>query len=302
MTPDEIRRVPPNILTSEQREFYYANGYLHASGLIPSDWLAKLRGALADIVEQSRAIAETNENFVLDPAHKADAPRLRRLNYAADNHPVFWDFVKTSPLPDAIADLIGPDIKFREAMLNFKWAHGGDEVKWHQDTSYPYTNPWPIIALVCLEDVGIEQGPLLVVPGSHKGEVFNRYDDSGRWIGAITDEDLKRVPLDRAVPLTGPAGSVTFLHIYTVHGSRRNDSPRGRPLLLCGYDPADAFPIRGLPMVGRYTGEIIRGKASLYAHIEGGRVQLPPDWTKQRYTSIYEIQQKEKRKAGYYGS
>jgi ectoine hydroxylase-related dioxygenase (phytanoyl-CoA dioxygenase family) len=302
MTPDEVRRVPLKVLTSEQREFYYENGYLHVTGLIPSDWLTKLRGALENIIEQSRALTETNNNFVLDPAHKKDAPRLRRLNYAADNHPVFWDYVRTSPLPDAVADLIGPDIKFRESMLNFKWARGGDEVKWHQDTSYPYTNTWPIQTLTCLEDVGPDQGPLMVMPGSHKGEVFNRYDKDGRWIGTITDEDLRRVRLEQAVALTGPAGSVTFLHIYTIHGSHRNDSPRGRPLLLCGYDPADAFPIRGLPMVSRYTGEIIRGKESQYAHVEAGKVQLPPDWTKQRYTSIYEIQQKEQRKAGYYGS
>jgi hypothetical protein len=55
-------------------------------------------------------------------------------------------------------------------------------------------------------------------------------------------------------------------------------------------------------MISRYTGEIIRGAESQYAHVEAGRVQLPPDWTKQRYTSIYEIQQKESREAGYYGS
>jgi ectoine hydroxylase len=298
---EEIRQFAPKVLTREQCEFYYENGYLHVEGLISPEWLARLRTALEEVVEKSRTITKTDDNFVLDPAHKADAPRLRRLSYAADNHPGFWDFAKNSPLPDAVADLIGPNIKFREAMLNFKWARGGDEVKWHQDTSYPYTNTWPIQTLTCLEDVGMEQGPLMVLPRSHKGEVYNRYDKEGRWVGAITDEDLKRVPLEKAVPLTGPAGSTTFLHIYTVHGSRRNDSPRGRPLLLCGYDPADAFPIRGLPLVSKYTGEIIRGKETLYAHVEGGKVQMPPDWTEQRYTSIYEIQQKEERKPGYYG-
>jgi len=302
MRPEDVRRHPLKVLTPDQREFYYENGYLHVEGLIPKEWLLRMRAALDEVVEKSRPLTKTDDNIVLDPAHTADAPRLRRLNYAADNHETFWDAATKSPLPDAVADLLGPDLKFREAMINFKWARGGDEVKWHQDTSYPYTNPWPIQTLTCLEDVGLEQGPLMVIPGSHKGEVYNRYDESGRWIGAVQPDDLKRVPLDKAVPLTGPAGSTTFLHIYTVHGSKRNDSSRGRPMFLCGYDPADAFPIRGLPMVSRHTGEIVRGKESIFAHIEGGMVQLPPDWTKQRYTSIYEIQQKEQRSDKHYGA
>lgn len=295
MTLDEIRSFSPKVLTDEQREFYYEKGYLHVERLVSEEWLAPLRKALAEIIEQSRSITRTDDNFVLASDHTPAAPRLRRLHYAADNHPTFWEFATKSTLPDAVADLLGPDIKFREFTINFKWARGGDEVKWHQDTGYPYTNTWPIVTLICLEDVGLNQGPLMVIPGSHRGEVYNRYDKDGRWTAAISQEDLKRVPIEKAVVLTGPAGSVTFLHMYTVHGSERNDSRRGRPMLLCCYDPADAFPIRGLPMTSRYTGQVVRGKEALYAHLEAGRILLPPDWTKERYKSIYEYQQGEGR-------
>src|SRR5262245_26930789 len=50
-------------------------------------------------------------------------------------HPAYWEYAssKASPLPDVIADLVGPDVKFHHSKLNFKWSKGGDVVKWHQD-------------------------------------------------------------------------------------------------------------------------------------------------------------------------
>jgi ectoine hydroxylase-related dioxygenase (phytanoyl-CoA dioxygenase family) len=300
MKIDDIRKIRPKVLTPEQREFYYENGYLFAEKLIPSEWVRRLRAALAEMVEQSRSLANSNEEFVLDPAHTSDVPRLRRLNRATDNHPTFWDFAKNSVLPDAVADLVGPNVKFRELNVNFKWAHGGDEVKWHQDSGQGYTNKGPLVALVCLEDVDMEQGPLMVVPGSHKGEIYKRYDENNRWMIALSDEDLKRAPIDKAVSLTGPAGSVSFHHMHTLHASKRNDSPRGRPLLQCGYDPADAFSVRPLAIRSKYAGEIVRGYEPQYAHLEEGMIPLPPDWSKQRYTSIYEVQQKEDRQDSRY--
>ena len=296
MTPEEALAHPPRILTQAQREAYYEEGYLHLEGFIDEDWMAELVRAMDELIDRSRRLSETDDVFVLADEHRADSPRLRRINYAADNHPSIWKFAKQSILPDVVADLVGPNVKFREAMINFKWAQGGDEVKWHQDTSYPYTNPYPLQILTSLCEIKSDMGPLEVVPGSHRGEVFDRYDEDNRWVGSIKDDDLARVPLDKAVTLTGPPGSITVLYMHVVHGSRRNDSDRSRPLLACGYDPADAFPLRRVPMVSRYTGEIVRGAPVRHAHLEAGQVLLPPDWSQEGYTSIYEIQHEQGRK------
>jgi ectoine hydroxylase-related dioxygenase (phytanoyl-CoA dioxygenase family) len=284
-------------LNQAQRHAFFEHGYIHLPAFISKDWVQRLKAALDDVIERSRRISESDRDFVLAPGHISSSPRLRRLNYAADNHPTFWNFAAHSPLVDLVADLVGPNVKFRESMVNFKWARGGDEVKWHQDTSYLYTNSSPVIALTSFEEVAEEQGPLLVVPGSHKGPVFRRFDESGRWTGAITERDLNSVPLDKAVMLTGPPGSVTVLHTYVVHGSRKNESERSRPLFICGYEAADAMPYRPLPMTSRYTGQIVRGEESKIAHLEEARVPLPPDWAKLGYTSLYEHQQRVDRGA-----
>ena len=86
-----------------------------------------------------------------------------------DHSQVFWNFATESVLPDIACDLVGPDVKFRESTVNFKWAGGGTEIAWHQDIAFmPHTNLNLFNALVYLDDVEIDQGPLQVIPGSIK--------------------------------------------------------------------------------------------------------------------------------------
>lgn len=49
---------------------------------------------------------------------------------------------------------------------------------------------------------------MAVIPGSHQGELFDYWDDNGHWSASILDTDLKRINLDKAVHLTGPAGTL----------------------------------------------------------------------------------------------
>ena len=99
--------------------------------------------------------------------HTRDNPRLRRIAYLDDLDPESsGSSARIRRLADLAADLLGPDLRFRECLINFKWAGGGQEVKWHQDFPfYPLTNTSVAQFLVCLNDVGPEQGPLQVVPG-----------------------------------------------------------------------------------------------------------------------------------------
>ena len=297
MTPNEILAVKPGVLSQRQRETFFDEGYIFLEGFISSDWMDRLRVATAEIVERSRSVTASDDVFALQPGHTASSPQLRRLKRAADNHPVIWEFASRSTLPDMVTDLVGPDVKFREAMINFKWSEGGDEVKWHQDLPFhPFTNLTPLTTLLYLEDVSPDMGPLLVIPGSHKGELFDHYGVDGGWAGHISDADLARVPLDDAVALTGPAGSLAIIHCGMIHGSERNDSDRVRPVLLCGYSAADAYCYwpYALEPLSRYAWQIVRGSPARHAHHEALRLRLPPDFS-DGYTSIFEDQQEPTR-------
>jgi hypothetical protein len=165
MTPDQILKIPPKVLTQAQREFYFSEGYLCVERAIDASWLARLRAATEELVERSRAVAKADVVFDLEPGHSAAAPRLRRVSNPVEQHPAFWDYCVKSPMPDIVADLVGPDVKFHHSKLNFKWARGGEEVKWHYDISFwPHTNYSPLTVGTYLYDCGMDQGPLAVLP------------------------------------------------------------------------------------------------------------------------------------------
>ena len=295
MTPEDVLSRKGKILSQDQRQFYFDNGYLLVENAIPQEWVVRLRATTEQMVEQSRPISQSNAVFDLEPGHSAQNPRLRRLTSPVDQHPDYWAYASESILADIIADLVGPDVKFHHSKLNFKWAEGGEEVKWHQDITYwPHTNYSPLTVGTYLHDVDDEQGPLAVIPGSHKGELFDQYSQEGNWVGCIAEADLQQLDLDRIDYLKGPAGSLTIHNCRLVHGSKKNLSPIGRPLLLNAYSAADALPYTYNPINSpTYSGQIVRGRPARWARHDPRPCLIPPDWSS-GYTSLYALQQQEK--------
>jgi ectoine hydroxylase-related dioxygenase (phytanoyl-CoA dioxygenase family) len=297
MTPEQVLSLKPNVLTQEQREFYFANGYLLLERIIPEEWLARLRAATDEMVERSRAYTKSDAIFDLEPDHRPDAPRLRRVSNPVEQHPAYWEYCSRSLLGDVVADLVGPDVKFHHSKLNFKWAKGGEEVKWHYDIGFwPHTNYSPLTVGTYLYDCGMDQGPLGVLPGSHEVEpLYSQYDDEGEWIGCLKPADAARLELSKAVFLPGPAGSITIHNCRTLHYSAKNTSDLGRPLLLFAYSSADAFPYTVNPIRSKYDQAIIRGQPARWAHHDPRPCPMPPDWSG-GYTSIFALQQEEAKK------
>jgi ectoine hydroxylase len=296
MTPEQILAIPPRVLTQAQREFYFTEGYILLERIIGDDWIARLRQATDELVERSRSVSTSDKVFDLEPDHRPDAPRLRRVSNPTEQHPVFWEYCNRSIMPDVVADLVGPDVKFHHSKLNFKWQKGGEEVKWHYDISFwPHTNYSPITIGTYLYDCGMAQGPLGVIPRSHQIEpMLSQYDESGRWVGCLSDADVATLDTDRAVYLTGPAGSLTLHNCRTIHGSPRNESDLGRPLLLYTLTSADAFPYTVNPIRPQHDQAILRGKRAAFAHHDPTPCLIPPDWSG-GYTSIFSLQQEEAR-------
>ena len=293
MKTEQVLAEAPKTLSQEQREFYFENGYLLLEGLISGERLARLKQVTQEFIEKSRDLQTSNAAFDLEPDHTADAPRLRRLTMPYRHHPAYWKFTANSPITDVAADLLGPNVKVHHSKLNFKWADGGEEVKWHQDIPfYPHTNYGVLAIGLYLEDVDDEMGPMGVIPGSHKGEIFDHYNDKDQWVGAIDDRDIGRIDLDKVVWLKGPAGSVTVHHSRIVHGSVPNRSPRGRPLLINAYSAADALMLTPHPFPGERADEMVRGQRARWTEIDGERCLIPPDFSS-NYTSIFALQQEE---------
>ena len=292
MTPERVLQHPPLVLEQRQRERYFADGFLTLPGNVGAAWLNRLREVVSVKIEESRALSASDDQFDLAPDHSAEKPNIRRLRKAVDQHPDLWAFAKDPAVVDLVADLVGPDIRFHSSKLNFKWSDGGDAVRWHQDIqAWPHTNFGVLTFGVYLDDTGPEQGPLTALPGTHRGRIFDQFDDDGRWTGALVPRDVATLPTDTTTELCGPAGTVVLIHCRVVHGSAANYSSRMRPLLLNVYSAADALPITPTPTPTSKTGVLVRGQEPTHVHMEPYPARLPPRWDQVGYRSVFAAQQ-----------
>src|SRR5260370_25022504 len=98
MTPEQVLSQPPRVLSQDQRESYFAKGYLLVENAVPREWVEKLRSVTAEMVERSRERKKSDAVFDLEPGHTAEKPRLRRLSSPDEQHPHYWAFALNSPL------------------------------------------------------------------------------------------------------------------------------------------------------------------------------------------------------------
>jgi len=293
MTPEQILTYPSKALSADQRESYFENGYILLPGFLDAQWLDRLNRVTDEFIEESRTVTESNAKFDLQPGHSAAAPQLRRLSFPVDYHETYRALAFDSPIVDVAEDLLGPNVCYHHSKLNFKWSSGGEEVKWHQDIQYwPHTDFSPLTIGIYLADVDDDMGPMGIVPGSHRGRLFDLSDETGHWNGAIRGSELAEATPERADYLKGPAGSVTVHNCCAVHGSAPNLSPRVRPLLLQTYTAGDSFPLQsvGTNGLGGYANSMVRGSRPAYTSIDGRPVPVAPDWSG-GYTSIFAVQQ-----------
>ena len=145
MTPEDILARPPVAISDAEKRAYFRDGYVALPGATPPDLLQRIRDVSAEFLERSRSVTESNDVFDLGPEHTAEKPHVRRLRRPVDQHPFFWELATSDFMTGIAADLVGPDVRFHSAKLNYKWPGGGEIVKWHQDIlSWPHTNYSPV--------------------------------------------------------------------------------------------------------------------------------------------------------------
>jgi ectoine hydroxylase len=298
MKTKEILKRPPTVLSEEQRASYFKNGYLVVENYVPADWLARLRSAMTEVVDRSRAVTESGDVFVLENGHSASDPRLHRVTSPQDQHPVFWHFMSDPVITDLVADVVGPDVKFHHAKLNVKAGKGSREFKWHQDIqSWPHTDYSPVTVGIYIDGCGPDQGPLAFVRGSHEGPLYSMYDEKGNFAVSLRDSDARLIKEELIERATGGPGTIILLNCRTIHGSTQNTSAAARPLLLPVYSSADSFCYVPAPITSPHMGDVVRGKPAEYASFDLRPCELPPDW-RAGYRAPWSLQQDaEKAKA-----
>jgi ectoine hydroxylase-related dioxygenase (phytanoyl-CoA dioxygenase family) len=283
------------VLSQKQIDHYRDTGYLVVTDVLDAAMLEQARRTIAEMVAKAAGLTAHNDVYDLEPGHRPDAPRVRRIKTPHKNHKLFWEIARAPKLVAILQQLLGPSgVRLHGSKLNMKSPHYGSPVEWHQDWAfYPHTNDDVLAVGVMLDDCTVENGAMMVIPGTHKGPMFDHHTD-GYFCGAM-DPEAAGIDFGKAVSLTGPAGAVSFHHARLVHGSAQNVSDRPRQLLLYEYAAADAWPLKGVEDFDEFNSRLVAGAPTITPRLADVpvRMPLPPS---PRQGSIYENQTTAKRR------
>ncbi len=147
----------------------------------------------------------------------------------AATNPTFHDLVGHPRLVGALTQLMDDGVAFISDKLVFKSAGKTFPTPWHIDRFY-----WPgtrakLSLWLALDDVGVDDGALTVVAGSHRLELEAKPGDlahTNNEFHHVAARTAWRVEDERAVPI--PKGAGIFFSDRLVHGSTPSLSGRDR--------------------------------------------------------------------------
>ncbi|MCS5591870.1 MAG: phytanoyl-CoA dioxygenase family protein [Gammaproteobacteria bacterium] len=268
--------------TQQQVEQFQRDGFVVIENALSEFQLSAIKADLAKWVEESKQhtqpfgqIQDGRPRFDIEPnTHTSDSPALRRITSPAEISDACLDVVKNNSILDLVTQFFGPNIKHWGNKINLKLPSSGTEVKFHQDFPFePHSNEDIVTVLFFLDDVTLENGPLEVVPGTHKGQLHTLWHN-GVFTGAVSD-DVELQHKSRAVNCYGKAGSACLMHSKLLHGSRANNSDLARCLYIVSYSAEDAVSLVPNPLPSKLDGMIVRGELTGTARCTSYNVELP---------------------------
>ena len=277
------------MISDETVAEYQREGYIVVPDVLDAHDLADLRRVTEAFVERSRAVTAHTEVFDLEPGHSAAQPRLRRIKNPNLQDPVYARMVRHPKIVAVLNRLWGPDVRFDISKLNLKAAGFGSPVEWHQDWAfYPHTNDDLAAVGIMIDDFTPDNGSMLVMPGSHRGPIYD-HRAKGRFVGGMEPLECG-LDFSKAVMCTGRAGSITVHHARLLHGSSANTSGKPRRFLLHEYRAADAWPLVHPPTDWNAWGDLlVSGTETLEPRMTAVPVRLPYPLAPKK-GSIYENQ------------
>jgi ectoine hydroxylase-related dioxygenase (phytanoyl-CoA dioxygenase family) len=144
------------------------------------------------------------------------------------------DIAVRDAIVDVVADILGPDIDCFQSQFIFK-NPGVIGQPWHQDSYYFRFDRQPQVGVwVALSRATLENGCLWVLPGSHKGPIFEHVPDqrpaaNRAYMEIVGQDDSARQPA-----LMDP-GDVLFFHSFLMHMSTDNVADERRSAMVYHY-------------------------------------------------------------------
>jgi len=237
--------VPNGNFTIEQRQFYEDNGFLLIKNAVDLNVLDECAAHFKDLCE-GRADKGTM-TMMKDVSLKDTNAKGEYLYYKVQD--IVWDeiFSKFLTLPkllDYIECFVGPNVSAMHTMLINKPPDSGKMTSihpLHQDLHYfPFRPVDRIVAAwTAMEHVDEQNGCLVVIPGTHKGQLLQH--DYPEWEGGVNKafHGIRGFDLVPTVKLVMEKGDTALFHPLLIHGSGPNMSKGFRKAISGHYSTTD---------------------------------------------------------------
>ncbi len=261
-------------LSNDQVNEYNENGYLIVENVIHKNFLNELNSATDKILKDAALINNSDEQFDLGDHHTSSKPSVRRIKQPQKHSDVFKKLLFYPSIIQKVISLLGNNFRLHNGKMNLKSPSAGDLVDWHQDWAfYPHSNDDVLAVGIMLDDMTLDNGTVLFIPGSHKGEVYDHHYN-GYFAGAI-DTKKSNIDLSNVKEITGKAGTITIHHARLLHASKPNISKTNRRFLLWEFAANDAWPLMGINNYEEFNKKIISGNAINNPRLTQVPVRMP---------------------------
>ena len=206
--------VVPQLASAEDVAALHADATRLCRGEYPAAALPPVRPSMSDDEAQRRYLC-------IHQPHKVSDVILDRG-------------VRHAGMAQVLAQLIGEDVKCMQSMFFIK-PPGFQGQAWHQDEVFIPTRDRSLTGgWIALDNATVESGCMWVIPGSHKGPLYDQrphnnpdeFDATGESHGFEESGE---------VPVEVNTGDVVFFNGYLLHRSFRNRSDIYRRVLVNHY-------------------------------------------------------------------
>lgn len=193
------------------------DGFVVLPELIPAHFLARLNDRIDRLFEQ--------EGDAAGAEFKQEAG-CRRLANLVNKGTVFQQAIEYEPILCLVRQVLGDTLKLSSLNVRAVDPLGTSRQPLHADmAALPDSQgPWVCNVLWMLQEIHLENGPLRVVPGTHR---------SGRLPQQVLQDPM--APHPQEILVTGRAGTIVVFNAHLWHGGLENRSPMPRRAMHAFY-------------------------------------------------------------------
>lgn len=228
---------PEAPLTAQQAEAFERDGFLILENIFSAEEIAALIAESSALRSGERELMEGS--VITEPG----SDEVRTVFQLPEQSQLFNRLASDRRIAGVVKHLLGDEVYIHQSRLNYKPGFTGKEFYWHSDfETWHAEDGMPrmraISASLLLTDNGTQNGPLMLMPGSHKhfiacaGETPEDNHKSSlqkQEVGVPSEESLTRLAKQHGITTaTGKAGTLVLFDCNTMHGSNGNITPFAR--------------------------------------------------------------------------